>query len=109
METASCRPNIGGLVEMSELRTAARDLVKALDATAKAAEKYLAAATAAGRESEDPTARGLDGRQVRRRIQEQVIAQLSPRPIHGMPDPPIQLHGAPGARKFVQLNPLPGL
>lgn len=94
---------------MSDLKQVARDLVKALDATSKALDKYFHTAVAEGRKSDDPTARGLDGRQLRRRLQTEVVARLSPKPLHGLPDPVLQLAGAPQARRYVELNPLPGL
>lgn len=93
-----------------ELKTAAAGLVKALTATSKALETYLAVATKVGSEAADGASyRGLDGRQVRRRLKAEVIARLSPKPVHGMPDPPLQLEGAPEARRYVTAHPLPGL
>ena len=34
-----------------------------------------------------PTARGLDPKQLRRRLQAEVVARLSPKPVFGLPDP----------------------
>jgi len=95
---------------MVELKTAAHEFVRSLDAVAKAAEQYLAAASAAGDAAPDgATARGLDGRQIRKRLKCELVARLSPRPVHGLPDPVFELEGAPQARRFAAANPLPGL
>jgi hypothetical protein len=94
---------------MSDLKTAAKELVKALDATDKALRKYADAALAIGRESGDPTARGMDAKQVRRRLNAEVVARLSPKPAFGLPAPILQLDGAPEARRYCAAHPLPGL
>lgn len=94
---------------MADLKTAAKDLVRALSITGKAIDVYFATALAVGRESKDPTERGFDARQLRRRIHAEVVARLSPKPIFGMPAPVLELDGAPQARRFITTNPLPGL
>ena len=95
---------------MADLKTLARDLVRALDATNKALEKYFNAALAEGRAAPDgPTARGLDPKQLRRRLQAEVVARLSPKPVFGLPDPVLQFEGSPEARRFAAARPLLGL
>lgn len=94
---------------MVELKAAATQFDRTLAAFTKALETYAHALVAAGVAAGDATARGLDGRQVRRRLKEHVIARLSPKPVLGMPDPILQLEGAPEARRFSAANPLPGL
>jgi len=86
-----------------DLKTAAKELVKALDATEKALRKYADAALAVGRAAGDPTERGYDKRQIRQRLQAEVIARLSP-----TRDSLLQLAGAPDARRFVAARPLLG-
>jgi hypothetical protein len=88
---------------MADLNTAALELTKALDATAAALKKYFDAAVAVGRESDSPTERGLDSKQVRRRLQAEVVARLSPR------DGVLSLEGAPEARRYAAARPLLGL
>ena len=88
---------------MSNLNTAAKELIEVLDAAERALQNYFDAAVAVGRESGNPTERGLDSRQVRRRVQAEVIARLSRR------SSPLQFDGAPEARRYVAANPLPGL
>jgi hypothetical protein len=88
---------------MVDLATPAKEFIEALAALNRTIEAYYEAAVAIGRESGNPTERGLDARQVRRRIQEQVVAALSTRTSV------LQFDGAPGARRFVAANPLPGL
>jgi len=94
---------------MSDLKTAARRLERALKIANKAIEKYAAAALAVGREAGNPTARGFDAKQVRQRLKAHVIAALSPKPVHGLPEPILQFDGAPEARRFAATRPLPGL
>lgn len=101
---------------MSDLKTAATQLVKALDTAAKAVEKYISTAKVIGLESGDATARGMDIKQLRRRVQAEVIARLSPAghwvERGGVPtrvDAPLQINGAPEARRYCAAHPLPGL
>lgn len=88
---------------MADLNTAAKELVKALDAVHKALEKYASVALAIGREAGNPTERGLDARQLRQRLKAEVVARLSPKR-----DSLLQLEGAPEARRFVAARPLLG-
>ena len=89
------------------------DTAKALDkALTRVAEwpKYLADATAeAAQSGRGDTAGGMSGKQLRTHLSAFVIAKLSPRPVFGLPDPPLQLAGAPEARRFVATRTLPGL
>ena len=92
------------------LRDTARVLVKTADRLAVLCEKYLVEAQADARESgRDNTAGGMGPVQLRRLLQAHVVARISPRPLFGMPDPPIKIDGAPEARKFAAAHSLPGL
>lgn len=93
---------------MVDLKGSYKEFDKTLTAFNKALEKYAAVLAAAGDESGDATARGLNGRQIRRRLKCEVIARMSPKPVHGMPDPILLLEGAPEARRYAAANPLPG-
>lgn len=88
---------------MTDLKTAAAALSKAANAFDLALKNYYDAVIAVGRESANPTERGFDARQVRRKLQAFVVAKLSPR------DGILQFDGAPEARRYVAANPLPGL
>ena len=94
---------------MSDLKTTAQAFSTALNQLVSATDAYGAALLAVGREAGNPTARGLNAKQVRQRIQAEIIARLSPRPVQGKPEPILQLDGAPEARRFVTAKPLPGL
>lgn len=94
---------------MVDLKTAALAFSKALDALCRATDQYGYALLAVGREAGNPTERGLNAKQVRQRVQAEIVARLSPRPVPGLPEPILQLDGAPEARRFVAARPLPGL
>jgi hypothetical protein len=94
---------------MAGLETAARKLIRSLDVANRRLLKYYDLALAVGRASPDPTERGFDAKQIRHRLQAEVIARLSPKPRHGETRPILQLNGAPEARRFVAARPLPGL
>ena len=88
----------------------ARELVRTLDKAAALCEKYMTDAKAfASEHGRGDTAGGMSGRQLRSRLQMEVIGRLSPRAIPGVTDPPIQLTGAPEARRAIAAYPLPGL
>jgi hypothetical protein len=89
---------------MSDLKTAAKELVKALEAVNKALEKYASIAQAVGDAAPDgATYRGLNQRQLRQRLKAEVVARLSPKR-----DSLLQLEGAPEARRFIAARPLLG-
>lgn len=90
------------------LEIAAKELVKALEATNKALVKYYETARAVGCESDDPIARGMSPRQLRQTIQQFVISRLSPKPTP-LIEPVLQFPGAPEARRHCANHPLPGL
>jgi hypothetical protein len=93
-----------------DLGIAARAVVDALEKLNKALANYTSAAVAVGAEAPDgATARGLDYKQVRRRLEAEVIGRLCPKPRVGEPRPILELDGAPEARRFIAANPLPGL
>lgn len=92
---------------MAELDKAGRELSRALEQVNKCVSAYFDAALTVGRESGDPTARGLDARQLRQKLQSYIIAKLSPRV--GLEKPLLQFHGAPEARRYVAAHPLPGV
>lgn len=95
---------------MVDLKTAARDLDKALTAVDKALSTYFDALIALGRECPDPVERGLSAKQVKTRLQTYVISRLCPKPVFGQPSPILQFDGAPEARRFVEARgALPGL
>lgn len=92
------------------LKDTTRELLKTADRLAVLCEKYMAEAQIEARESgRADTAGGMNGRQLRRVLQAHVVARISPKPVFGMPDPPILIEGAPEARKFAATHPLPGL
>lgn len=85
-----------------------QDLDKALTAVNRAVERYLLAATAAGREAPDgPTARGLDTNQLQRKLTSYIVARLSEAPAGTRPV--LRFDGAPEARKYVRAHGLPEL
>ena len=93
---------------MAELKAEARELSRALDKVNEAVDAYFAAALAVGRSAPDgPTARGLDPKQIRRKLQCFIIAQLSPKT--NLQRPLLAFDGAPEARRYIEAHPLPGL
>lgn len=93
------------------LKETAKDLVKTADRLKVLCEKYVNDALAEARETgRDNTDGGMSARQLKSRVQAEVIARLCPKPVFGLPDPVLQFNGAPEARKFVAVRgPLPGL
>jgi len=92
------------------LRDTARAVVKTADQLAALCSKYLVdAAAEAALTDRDNTGGGMSQRQLRQRLQAEIISRLCPKKQFGMPDPPLQFDGAPDARRFVQGRPLPGL
>ena len=90
------------------LKTAGRELTRALEQVNKAVASYYAVALAAGREApEGPTACGLDPRQLRQKLTGYVVARLSPKT--GLEKPLLEFANAPEARKVAIARPLPGL
>lgn len=92
---------------MAELKTLGRELSRALDQVNRSIASYYDAALAEGRAAGDPTARGLDGKQLRRKLQCYVVARLSPKT--GLSKPLLTFDGAPEARRYCQAHPLPGV
>jgi hypothetical protein len=93
------------------LRDTAKELTKTADKLAQLCSKYLAdAAASAAQSGRDNTGGGMSQRQLRQRLQNEIISRLCPKPIFGQPDPPLQFDGAPEARRFIAARgPLPGL
>lgn len=91
---------------MSDLSTRARELDKTLAAASVAIDKYFETALAAGFATGDPTGRGLDGRQLRQKLQNHVVAFLSPKPRPGTKSI-LQFTGAPEARRYTAVHGIP--
>jgi hypothetical protein len=88
----------------------AKDLDKTLSKAASLLEKYMSEGAAeAAKSGRDDAAGGMSPAQLRQRLQAFVIAKLSPKPRFGFPKPPIQLDGAPEARRFIEARGFPGL
>jgi hypothetical protein len=94
---------------MNTLQESAQELDRALTKAASAIQDYFYTAQATARDSgRDSTEGGMSARQLKIAIQNYVIAKLSPRPVHGQPDPVLTLPGAPEARRHA-VRGLPGL
>jgi hypothetical protein len=95
---------------MSNLQTTARDLMRTADKLAALCQEYINNAMAEARESgRCDTAGGMSGQQLRKKLQAHVTARLCPKPVFGKPEPPLQFAGAPEARRYAAVTPLPGL
>ena len=92
---------------MADLSTAARKLEKAVAELNVAVAVYVATAVNVGRESQDPTARGLSTVQIQKKLSSFIVARLSAH-APGV-RPVLRFEGGPEAVKFARAHPLPGL
>ncbi|HEX4268436.1 MAG TPA: hypothetical protein VHY36_11150 [Steroidobacteraceae bacterium] len=88
----------------------ATEVAATADKLAVLCDQYLSVGAAVARETgRGGTDGGLSGAQLRRRLQTEILARLSPKPI-GMVKPALTLSGAPEARRYILVNgPMPGL